>query len=282
METDKSRPFVLYVAEIIYQKIYEIKIKNPNLTNIQAFEIFIASDDYNEIYLDIDPARSQLLKFSTVEWINARENGDLKVKASYSVRDYNHIDDNDKQISGQTAFSNALSGLLGTFTADLEYDCWGTNTRGAPTNVECSSADEDTTQLEVNWISDNDGPLNYTLGAYRYESKYANDYQVQTEGYVMNGDFRMHPYSQSLFGGQLDGYGGVSFWGTLGALVTQGLPAYQGGFISLAELVSGTVDYINFLNANGLSLTADRSPPRAWKAPPIETYLAEPFRPCLA
>ena len=49
METDKSRPFVLYVAEIIYQKIYEIKIKNPNLTNIQAFEIFIASDDYNEI-----------------------------------------------------------------------------------------------------------------------------------------------------------------------------------------------------------------------------------------
>ena len=41
METDKSRPFVLYVAEIIYQKIYEIKIKNPNLTNIQAFEIFI-------------------------------------------------------------------------------------------------------------------------------------------------------------------------------------------------------------------------------------------------
>ncbi len=49
METDKSRPFVLYVAEIIYRKIYEIKIKNPNLTNIQAFEIFIASDDYNEI-----------------------------------------------------------------------------------------------------------------------------------------------------------------------------------------------------------------------------------------
>ena len=49
METDNSRPFVLYVAEIIYRKIYEIKIKNPNLTNIQAFEIFIASDDYNEI-----------------------------------------------------------------------------------------------------------------------------------------------------------------------------------------------------------------------------------------
>ena len=145
-----------------------------------------SSDDLNEIYLDLDPARSALLKHSTVEWINARENGDLKVKATYGVRDYKHIDDNDKQISGQTAFSNALSGLLGSFTADLGYDCWGTQTRGAPTNVECSSAVEDTIQLETNWISDNDGPLNYTLGAYYYESKFANDYQVQTEGYVMN------------------------------------------------------------------------------------------------
>ena len=49
METDKSRPFVLYVAEIIYLKIYEIKIKSPNLTNIEAFETFITSDYYDEI-----------------------------------------------------------------------------------------------------------------------------------------------------------------------------------------------------------------------------------------
>ena len=49
METDKSRPFVLYVAEIIYLKIYEIKIQRPNLTNIEAFETFITSDYYDEI-----------------------------------------------------------------------------------------------------------------------------------------------------------------------------------------------------------------------------------------
>jgi outer membrane receptor protein involved in Fe transport len=238
----------------------------------------LASDDLNEIYLDLDPSRSQLLKFSTIEWINARENGDLKVKASYSVRDYNHIDDNDKGISGQTAFSNALSGLLGTFTADLEYDCWGTNTRGAPTNVECSSADEDTTQLEANWISDNDGPLNYTLGAYRYESKYANDYQVQTEGYVMNGDFRMHPYSQTLFGGQLDGYGGVSFWGTLGALVTAGLPGYLGGQITLDQLVGSIVGNINFLNANGLTLTPDGPVPNAFGPGYMQSILPDELR----
>jgi len=238
----------------------------------------VASDDLNEIYLDLDPERSQLQTHSTIEWINARENGDLKVKASYAIRDYNHIDDNDKMISGQSTFSNALSGLLGPFTADLEYDCWGTQTRGAPTNVECSTAIEDVMQLEANWISDNDGPLNYTLGAYYYERKYMNDYQVQTEGYVMNGDFRMHPYSQSLFGGALDGYGGVSFWGTLGALVSAGLPAYLGGAVTLDQLVGSIVGNINFLNSNGLSLTADGPVPNPFGPGYMQSILPDELR----
>ena len=132
------------------------------------------------------------------------------------MRDYNHVDDNDKSVSPQTAFNTSL-GI--PFTADLEYDCIGVDSRGSPSNIECSTADEDRQQFEVNWISDNDGPLNYTLGAYMYNSKYSNDYQVMTEGYVMNGDFRQHPYSDLIFGGQLDGYGGVTFWATLGNLV---------------------------------------------------------------
>ena len=49
MKDDKSRPFVLYVAEYIYYKVFEIKNKNPNLNNIEAFEIFISSDDYEKI-----------------------------------------------------------------------------------------------------------------------------------------------------------------------------------------------------------------------------------------
>ena len=35
-----------------------------------------------------------------------------------------------------------------------------------------------------------------------YRSKYSNDYQVMTEGYVMNGDFRQHPYSIYVGGQQ--------------------------------------------------------------------------------
>tara|TARA_Y100001936_G_scaffold158560_1_gene154957 strand:- start:1700 stop:2140 length:441 start_codon:yes stop_codon:yes gene_type:complete len=49
MEEDKARPFVLYVAETIYKKVFGIKNSNPDLNNIEAFEIFIASKDYDEI-----------------------------------------------------------------------------------------------------------------------------------------------------------------------------------------------------------------------------------------
>jgi len=215
------------------------------------------SDNLDEIYLDLDPNRRQTLTHTTLEYINPRENGDLKVKFTYGTRDYNHIDDNDKSVSTQTEFTNGLSGLFGGFRAELEYDCWGVQDRGAPTNSECSTTEEERTQFEVNWISDNDGPLNYTLGAYYHERTYSNDYQVMTEGYVMNGDFRQHPYSDLVFGGALDGYGGSPFWGTLGALITAGLPAFQGGLITQDQFIGGIVQNIQFLNANGLSLTAD-------------------------
>ena len=45
----KERPYVLFVAEVIYLKICEIKKKNPNFSNIDAVENFIGSEDYKEI-----------------------------------------------------------------------------------------------------------------------------------------------------------------------------------------------------------------------------------------
>tara|TARA_B100001063_G_scaffold220231_1_gene224939 strand:- start:212 stop:649 length:438 start_codon:yes stop_codon:yes gene_type:complete len=45
----KERPFVLFVAEIIYQKICEIKKKNPELSKIDLIDSFIGSETYNEI-----------------------------------------------------------------------------------------------------------------------------------------------------------------------------------------------------------------------------------------
>ena len=45
----KERPYVLFVAEMIYSKISDLKKKNSNFSNIDAVESFIGSEVYNEI-----------------------------------------------------------------------------------------------------------------------------------------------------------------------------------------------------------------------------------------
>jgi len=45
----KDRPYILYVAEVIYKNICEIKKKNSDFSNINAIENFIGSKIYNEI-----------------------------------------------------------------------------------------------------------------------------------------------------------------------------------------------------------------------------------------
>ena len=45
----KERPYVLFVAEMIYTKICEIKKRNPNFSNIDAIEGFIGTESYKKI-----------------------------------------------------------------------------------------------------------------------------------------------------------------------------------------------------------------------------------------
>jgi len=49
MPADKDKPYVLRVAELIYSKVVKIKKENPQMTNIQAFEVFITTKDYDLI-----------------------------------------------------------------------------------------------------------------------------------------------------------------------------------------------------------------------------------------
>ena len=49
MQSKIEKPYVLRVAEFIYFKIIEIKHENPEINNIQAFEIFMTSKDYELI-----------------------------------------------------------------------------------------------------------------------------------------------------------------------------------------------------------------------------------------
>ena len=45
----KEKPYVLYVAELIYSEVCKIKKKNPYLNNVDAIEAFIGSDTYTHI-----------------------------------------------------------------------------------------------------------------------------------------------------------------------------------------------------------------------------------------
>ena len=49
MPKNIDKPYVLRVAEVIYSKIVNIKKENPDMNNIQAFEIFMTTNDYDII-----------------------------------------------------------------------------------------------------------------------------------------------------------------------------------------------------------------------------------------
>ena len=49
MSVLENKPYVLYVAEIIYLKISQIKKDNPNISNIDAIKRFIGSQTYEQI-----------------------------------------------------------------------------------------------------------------------------------------------------------------------------------------------------------------------------------------
>ena len=49
MSVNSDKPYVLRVAELIYFKVVNIKRENSDMTNIQAFEVFMTTKDYDLI-----------------------------------------------------------------------------------------------------------------------------------------------------------------------------------------------------------------------------------------
>jgi hypothetical protein len=49
MSLNSDKPYVLRVAELIYFNIFEIKKQNPEMNNLQAFEAFMKTKDYDLI-----------------------------------------------------------------------------------------------------------------------------------------------------------------------------------------------------------------------------------------
>ena len=49
MKIDKEKPYVIYMAEIIYKSIVDIKKNNPDISNLDAIEGFIGTTTYEKI-----------------------------------------------------------------------------------------------------------------------------------------------------------------------------------------------------------------------------------------
>ena len=49
MKINKDKPYVIYMAEVIYKYIVEIKKNNRNISNIDAIEGFIGTKEYKNI-----------------------------------------------------------------------------------------------------------------------------------------------------------------------------------------------------------------------------------------
>jgi len=49
MKIDKDKPYVIFLAEIIYKNVTNIKKKNPAFVNIDAIERFMVTETYEEI-----------------------------------------------------------------------------------------------------------------------------------------------------------------------------------------------------------------------------------------
>jgi len=168
-----------------------------------------------------DPDRQQVVQNSQIEYIKELSDMTFKAKYSYSVRDYQHTDDQDHSFASET-FSTAVGPVP---AMELQFQCFNAAMVDRSESVECSQAVDINRQSEINLISDFDGPHNFTAGLYMRENDGANNYILQTAGYQMLRSFDLHPYSASLFGGAMNGKGGIAFWSVFGGVFGAVAPA---------------------------------------------------------
>ena len=86
-------------------------------------------------------------------------------------------------------------------------------------SFECSDVVETTDQVEINLVSDFDGPLNFVAGLFAWESNNHNTFYTHTQAYNVLRSFDLHPMSNYFAVGngslpelQGQGYGGLAFY----------------------------------------------------------------------
>ena len=220
------------------------------LINVSGADLFATSianrvNSIDVINKDVDPLRQD--QFEMAQMINVTEFDNLTVKlqATYIDQEYYHLDDNDH--------GNATDPLNGLVPGPLVIPTLRTFCLGTLTNVttdrafECSNASSYTEQYEINVVSDFDGPHNFTVGLYDYQSEAYNTYTIQTTAYLLMNDFDQHPYA-ALFSNQLNNHAGTLFYSVLaGTLASQRanlLAAAANGTAALAAAATALVPTI--------------------------------------
>ena len=98
MPSKDKKPYVIYLAEIIYKNIVDIKKKNSNISNIDAIEGFIGTEVYEEIssgkfheawfkYLEnnkfIDKDSGEIIPGETIKLLQVQKDATMKQLIKY-------------------------------------------------------------------------------------------------------------------------------------------------------------------------------------------------------
>jgi outer membrane receptor protein involved in Fe transport len=183
----------------------------------------ITPNTFREAYLTRNPVHKSDYSFGQLEFVtDLSDELQLSAKISHNIRDYFHMVDNDYSHS-----TKAYPGILasrglppisfsGTFGGVFNGDDYSfTELVDSERTYEFSNSEFNTNQAEITIVSDYDGALNFVVGAYQYDSRSHNRYQVQTAAWNLTGNFGKHPYSSLAYGGAFAGYGGIPFYQTM-------------------------------------------------------------------
>ena len=261
----------------------------------------IAAPTIDQINRDFDPHTKQTFEFSQLTLVKQFDDYELKINASRGDRDYTRTGD----VDGSTASEGLTSGIMqalsqmgavaaygseeaygaaiaagtadpytnaspgGQFSMLLDLPCLD-----APYNFtgdgsyECSTAPSVVDQIDINLVSDLDGPFNFVLGAFAWEADGKNKFYTHTAAYNVMRSFDLHPMSAFFDGTNPalpvladQGYGGTGFYQSLmaeyfagfaGVYNCEDMPAeaLEGPCSSLMPLDDGTYsDYLDVVNA---------------------------------
>jgi outer membrane receptor protein involved in Fe transport len=165
---------------------------------------------------DVDPVRKDEFDMIALTNVTELDNMTITLKGTHIQQSYYHLTDNDH--------SNASDPLNGALMPSLVIPSLRTFCLGTLTNVttdrafECTDLSNLSQQFEINFVSDFDGPFNFTAGAYNYMDTVYSAYTIQTTAYALLNDFDQHPYL-TMFGTAaptMATYGGQEFYKIFG------------------------------------------------------------------